>query len=154
MKYSEKVDGFQICSPSYFPGCEPKLDPLQYDIVKWEMCAPFEAYDMMTGKKKICTEYCYVVGVLEWDCHEPAMDFRSIGTRWLECNPTKDAIEMINKFVKSKTSELDELNEVLLEQRSWINLSEEQACPYCGKTHTALTYKFCPYCGRRVFRRW
>lgn len=151
MNYTERVDGFQITDPSFLPGHEPKVPSLQYDIVKWEQDEPFEAYDMNTGEKKICTEYCYVVAVLKWDCKEPAMDFRSIGMRWFEANPTPAAIEMVNKFVEEKSRELDEINDELIKQRTWRGSSDYSVCPYCGKQNSGLSYKFCPHCGRRVF---
>ncbi len=151
MYYTERVDGFQICSPSYLPKREPKVEPLQYDVVKWETCKPFDAYDMVTGEKHTRTEYCYVVGVLKWDCQEPAMDFQSVGMRWLECNPTPAAIEMVNRFAAVKGAELDEINDTLIRQRSWKGSSDYAVCPYCGEGNSGLSYKFCPHCGRRVY---
>lgn len=154
MEYTPRVDGFQIRDPSYLPGWEPKTVNPVYDIVKWQTHdKPFRAVNMRTGKEEEYTESCYVVAQLEWDAHEPWFDFRSIGTRWLECNPTRKAIKMIRDFIEHKSKELDENNDEIMKQQSWEAYADYEVCPFCRSEHVGQT-KFCPRCGRRVYSRW
>ena len=155
MKYTDRVDSFQIADPSYLPGWNPKVSDLHYDIVKWETHKePIEGVDFKTGKTKKVYESCYVVAVLKWNCSECAFEFESVGTRWLDCNPTQAAIDMIKQFVSDKEKELSKINDDLMRQRTWLGASDDVLCPYCGEENSGLTYKFCPHCGRRVYAVW
>jgi len=111
MNYTERIDGFQICDPTYL-GPPPKDAPLQYDVVKWEQHAPIEALEWKTGKRIMMTESCYVVGWLKWDSHEGSFDFYSCGLRWLEARPTDAVIDMVLKFAEERT-------EKILEAERW-----------------------------------
>jgi len=106
MNYTDRVEGFQICDPTYI-GLPPKGTPPQYDIVKWEQHSPIEAVDWETRKKKTITESCYVVGWLKWDSREGAFDFCSCGMRWLESAPSKAVVDMVLKFAEEKAKELE-----------------------------------------------
>lgn len=153
MKYTERIDGFQICDPSYWPGMEPKTILPIFDIVKWEQHDPIEVIDMKTGEKKMSTENCYVVARLVWDSNEPWFDFKSIGTRWLECKPTEAVIDMIMDFANKKASELGDINEEIKKNQSWEDYADYSVCPFCRKP-TIGNYKFCPNCSRRVYSRY
>ena len=61
MNYTDRVEGFQICDPTYI-GLPPKGTPPQYDIVKWEQHSPIEAVDWET-RKKTCI---YKLGVMAY----------------------------------------------------------------------------------------
>lgn len=152
MQYTERIDGFQIRDPTYFPGFEPKAMLPNFDIVKWEQHDPYEVIDMKTGKKQMSTENCYSVATLVWDTHEPGFDFRSVGMRWLESNPTPAVLQMIQDFVESKTQELDPCNDDIIRLQSWQSYGDQYLCPFCQKKVESPS-KFCPSCGRRVFSR-
>ena len=112
-EYTERVEGYQIRDVSYF-GTAPADAPIRFDIVKWvQEKEPREILSMWTDEKgrwhsgkKISTEYCYSVGTLEWNSHEPCFEFESVGLRWLEENPSQRVIDMIIKFCKEKEKEI------------------------------------------------
>lgn len=111
MDYTERVDGYQIRDVCYI-GLPPKDTPQRYDIVKWVKANhPYEAYDLITGKRKKIEEYCYSIGTLEWNAKEPCFEFSSVGLRWLEENPPKKIIDMILDFVERKGKELESGND-------------------------------------------
>lgn len=151
MNYTEKVDGFQIVDVSYFPGFEPKYETPRFDVVKWYQHEPIDAVDLTTGQKKTSTESCFVVARLVWDAHEPGFDFESIGTRWLECKPTRKVIKMIQDFVREYDAKLSEQNDEIIKRQRWITCADYCLCPSCGRQSGSPT-RFCPYCGRRVFQ--
>ena len=151
MNYTDRIDGFQICDPSYVPGFEPKCTTPVYDIVKWYTHEPLEVYDMLTREKKTVTESCYVVARLGYDTHEPCFDFESIGLRWLEAHPTQAIIDAITEFAEKKADEID--SQTLMEKQSWEVYADYCVCPFC-RTQSSAATKFCPSCGRRVFRRY
>lgn len=105
----DHADGFQIMDVTYF-GKPPADTPIEYDIVKWEQCEPFEAYSLRDGKRHTYTEHCYSVGRLEWNDREPCFEFSSIGLRWLEANPPQEVVDMILKFAEEKAKELTDLD--------------------------------------------
>lgn len=108
---------------------------------------------MKTGEKKTITESCYTVGWLTWDPKEESFDFESCGTRWLEADPTPEAVKMILDFVRMKTKVLSVGNDGLIQDLMWIPLNRRRdafACPCCD----AVVWKqarYCPDCGRRIY---
>ena len=60
-----------------------------------------------TGKEKTIDQYCYSVGRLEWDEKEEGFNFKSIGLRWLESNPSTKVIKMILGFCEMMTPILE-----------------------------------------------
>lgn len=108
-EYTPIVEGFQIRDITYL-FCENKYpeNPKKFDIVKWVDCEPFETINGRTGEKEIINKYCYSVGTLDWDEHEPCFEFQSIGLRWLEANPSNKVINMILGFCKMMESVLNE----------------------------------------------
>lgn len=112
MNYTERVDGFQITDVSYF-GKPPKDAPIQFDIVKWVQTEPEEVMCYWTNEhggiecgRKVQTEYCFSVGTLEWNAREPGFEFRSVGMRWLEEEPTEAVRQMILRFCEEKEKEI------------------------------------------------
>ncbi|MBP5710003.1 MAG: hypothetical protein J6W84_03395 [Bacteroidales bacterium] len=105
MYYTERIDGFQICDPTYL-GDPPEGLPPTFDVVKWVQTEPQEVVNMRTGKKEISTEYCYVVAWLKWNAKEPCFEFQSCGLRWLGANPTQRVIDAILDFAERKEGEL------------------------------------------------
>ena len=115
MNYTPRVCGYQIKDVTYV-GLPPKGTPPRFDIVKWNQ---YDAPKLVHCFEKSSdgswadlgmqerTEYCFVVGVLEWNAHEPCFEFRSIGTRWLEENPPQEVVEMVLRFAKEKGKELE-----------------------------------------------
>lgn len=108
-EYTPIVDGFQIRDINYITALDiyPE-NPKRFDIVKWEECEPHTAIDGETGEERQITKYCYSVGCLEWNPKEPDFEFKSIGLRWLESNPTKRVIKMILGFCDMMESILNE----------------------------------------------
>ena len=106
-EYTPIVDGFQIRDIVYL-GCDSdhKIEN-NFDIVKWVKCDPHNVIDAKTGKEKIIDQYCYSVGRLEWNEKEESFNFKSIGLRWLESNPSTKVIKMILAFCKMMTSILE-----------------------------------------------
>lgn len=105
--YTERIDGFQICDPTYL-GDPPKDRPPMFSIVKWYQTEPQEVIDMRTGMLVTITEHCCVVARLEWNKRERCFDFKSVGLRWLRANPSQVVIDMILDFAKKKEAELCE----------------------------------------------
>ena len=110
MFYTERVDGFQITDVTYI-GLPPPNTPPTFSIVKWFRHEPpltgVTVYkDGQVLKNQTIDETSYVVAELVWNRHEHDFDFRSIGTRWLEENPTEDVVKMILDFAKKKDKEL------------------------------------------------
>lgn len=102
-EYTPIVDGFQIRDIIYIgleSDSQNKNNPTSFDIVKWEECEPHEVIDEITNKKKVITKFCYSVGYLEWDEKESCFEFKSVGLRWLEANPTERVIKMTLMFCK------------------------------------------------------
>ena len=91
MNYTGRIDGFQIRDVTYI-GLPPKSTPPQYDIVKFSI----DKKDGLPG-----------FGDLVWDSKEPCFDFKSVGLRWLEANPTQAVIDMVLKFAEEKEMELE-----------------------------------------------
>lgn len=113
-EYTERVEGYQIRDVVYF-GLPPRDAPPRYDIVKWIQHEPktvtaiYNEDGHWTCREELRTEYCYSVGTLEWNAHEPQFEFSSIGLRWLEERPPDAVIDMIMRFCEEKEKEL--LNE-------------------------------------------
>lgn len=105
-EYTDRIDGFQIRDVTYW-GTPPADAPLRYDIVKWVQTEPRDVYSIEKRKYIRSTEYCYSVANLEYNPHEPCFEFRSIGMRWLECNPTQKVIDAILAFVEKREKELE-----------------------------------------------
>lgn len=103
--YTPRVCGFQIRDVVYL-GRPPKDAPIKYDIVKWKQCEPHEVISLETGEPRIMSEFCYSVGTLEWNAHEPCFEFRSIGLRWLEEDVPGEVIDMILDFCEKKAAEM------------------------------------------------
>lgn len=102
-EYTPIVDGFQIRDIVYIgtePFAESESSLQEFDIIKWEECEPHEIIDEITNKRKVITKFCYSVGFLEWDKKESCFEFKSVGLRWLEANPTERVIKMILMFCK------------------------------------------------------
>lgn len=112
-EFPPAIDGISIGRVSYIPGCEPAnaAEERRFAVSKTVPCEPHEAYDMRTKEKKIYTTNTYVLGFLEWDNHEEAFDFKSVGTRWLEAAPSKEVCDMILAFCKQKSDEYWEEDE-------------------------------------------
>ena len=103
-EYTPIVDGFQIRDIVYLglgSDCSYETEK-DFDIVKWEKCDPYNVIDGKTGKEKTIDQYCYSVGNLEWDEKEEGFNFKSIGLRWLESNPSERVIKMILGFCSIK----------------------------------------------------
>ena len=110
-EYTPIVDGFQIRDIIYIglePDSQNKNNPTSFDIVKWKECEPHTAIDGETGEEKQITKCCYSVGHLEWNNKEPCFEFKSIGLRWLESNPSERVIKMILGFCSMMESILNE----------------------------------------------
>ena len=112
LNYTDRIEGFQIRDVSYL-GEPPKDAPIEFDIVKWikldepELCTSLENVNgKWVTEQKWHDEYCYSVGRLVWDSHEEWFKFESVGTRWLEENPSMDVITMILRFCNEKRNEL------------------------------------------------
>lgn len=103
--YTPRVCGFQIRDVVYL-GRPPKNEPIKYDIVKWVQCEPHEVISLETGEPRIMSEFCYTVGTLEWNAHEPRFEFRSIGLRWLEADVPGEVVDMILGFCEKKAAEM------------------------------------------------
>ena len=108
-EYTPIVDGFQIRDITYIGldsdcSCGAEKD---FDIVKWVECDPQKVIDAKTGKEKTIDKYCYSVGNLEWDEKEEGFNFKSIGLRWLESNPSTKVIKMILGFCEMMTPILE-----------------------------------------------
>ena len=112
--YTDRVDGFQIRDVCYL--CDqPSNTPPRFDVVKW---IPEKEPRFVTALErdengkwyavdKWSEEHCYSVATLEWNAHEPWFEFHSVGTRWLEENPTDAVVKMILDFCNEKAKELD-----------------------------------------------
>lgn len=101
-EYTPIVDGFQIrdiVHIGFDSDCSYDAEK-DFDIVKWVKCDPYNVIDAKTGKEKTIDQYCYSVGRLEWDEKESCFEFKSIGLRWLESNPTERVIKMTLMFCK------------------------------------------------------
>ena len=112
MYYTDRVYGYQIADPTYI-GYPPKDTPPMFDIIRWVKTDPHEVNEAYRDKdgewkfhKKISTEFCYVVGMVIWDSHEGDFKFESVGLRWLEENPPKQAVDMILKFCEENGKEM------------------------------------------------
>ena len=104
-EYTERYKGFQIRDVTYL-GDPPTNIPPTFDVVKWESDTPIEAIDIVDGKRKTFTEYCYSVGHLVYDPKEPCFEFKSCGLRWLEAKPDEDVMNWILKWCEYKLQEL------------------------------------------------
>lgn len=107
-EYTPIVEDIQIRDINYL-SCLDKYpeNPTRFDIVKWVNCEPFETIDGRSGIEKTIDKYCYSIGTLEWNKHEPCFEFKSIGLRWLEAKPSNKVINMILGFCKMMESVLD-----------------------------------------------
>ena len=108
-EYTPIVDGFQIRDIVYLglgSDCSYETEK-DFDIVKWVKCDPYNIIDAKTGKEKTIDQYCYSVGRLEWDEKEESFNFKSIGLRWLESNPSTKVIKMILGFCEMMISILE-----------------------------------------------
>ena len=105
-EYTERYKGFQIRDVTYL-GEPPTNIPPTFDVVKWESDTPIEAIDIVDGKSKTFTEYCYSVGNLIYNPKEPCFEFKSCGLRWLEEKPDEDVMNWILKWCEYKLQELD-----------------------------------------------
>lgn len=112
-EYTDRVDGFQIRDIAYFG--KPPIDaPIRFDIVKWvqeekpHIGTVYRSTDSgdWIAKEEIITEYCYSVGMLEWNSHEPCFEFKSVGLRWLEAKPSNAVVDMILDFCNQKEKEI------------------------------------------------
>lgn len=104
-EYTERYKGFQIRDVTYL-GEPPTNIPPTFDVVKWESDTPIEAIDIVDGKSKTFTEYCYSVGNLIYNPKEPCFEFKSCGLRWLEAKPDEDVMNWILKWCEYKLQEL------------------------------------------------
>ena len=109
MIYTERVDGFQIRDITYV-GAPPKHAAPQFDVVRWwkepkphvgTVCSYVNG--RIEAHEGVVVEYCYSVGTLTWDTQMEEFEFHSVGTRWLQENPSEEVIQMILDFVKEKT---------------------------------------------------
>lgn len=107
--YTDKVEDYQIWDVVYF-GKPPKDAPIQFDIVKWYKTEPREVIyvdmDEKICEKRMSDEYCFSVGRVVWNAHEPCFEFESVGLRWLEEKPSEKVIDMILKFCAEKEREI------------------------------------------------
>ena len=112
--FTDRVDGFQIRDTVYL--CDPPpTTPPRFDVVKWvqekepRLVTALERDE--NGKwyavDKWSEEYCFSVATITWNAHESWFDFESVGTRWLEENPTDAVVKMILDFCNEKAKELD-----------------------------------------------
>lgn len=109
-EYTERIDGFQIRDVAYW-GLPPVDAPIRFDIVKWEQTEPRDVYSVEKRKYIKSTEYCYSVGWLEYNEHEPCFEFHSVGLRWLECKPTQKVIDAILAFAEAQEKAIEERRE-------------------------------------------
>ena len=110
-EYTPIIDGFQIrdiVTLSNFASNTYPENPTRFDIVKWVECEPYKAIDLKTGEEVVKTKHCYSVGTLEWDKEEPCFEFKSIGLRWLEENPSEKIVKMILGFCKMMENVFEE----------------------------------------------
>lgn len=107
--YTERLEGYQITDVTYF-GPPPKDVPIQFDVVKWMQTEPHEViyidFDENICEKRMSSEYCYSVGRLVWNAHEPCFRFESVGLRWLEEKPSEKVIDMLLQFCAEKEREI------------------------------------------------
>ena len=100
MDYTKRVDDIQIRDVTYLPGFKPTHAPIEYDIVKWEQ----RKHPMMTmredGQLQWQTDYCYSLAHLVWDEREEEFKLVSIGMRFVDACPSKEACTMISKFAE------------------------------------------------------
>lgn len=119
MKYTERVENYQICDPTfiddiYSDDFEVKTDrPLQFDVVKWyKLDKPREMlcfdHATKTFKPQMVEECCYVVATLQWDEFNDDFELHSIGMRFVEEKPSADVMQMILDFCDKKFKELTE----------------------------------------------
>lgn len=118
-EYTERVDGFQIRDVSYF-GKPPADAPICFDVVKWYpekkphigTVVHITEGGEWTTQEEMIAEYCYSVGFLEWNSHEPCFQFRSVGLRWFEEKPSDAVIDMILNFCAEKEKEIEGMEEL------------------------------------------
>ena len=94
MEYTGRYKGWQIRDVSYV-GDPPEDAPIEFALVKWFKSENDER------------EYCYVVGELVYDEHEPCFDFNGIGLRIFEEQITPDVCDWVQKWCQYKLAELD-----------------------------------------------
>lgn len=82
-----------------FLGSDVDVFPNKIHIVKWVTSEPFEAFSVEKGKYVSVTSYCYVIGSLEWNDHEPCWEFSSCGTRFL-IDGTEELMRWIYDFTE------------------------------------------------------
>ena len=99
MKYTERVDGFQIADVSWLVPPE-NSHPLRFDVIKWYEHKPEEQTNLYTGEKRTVTENCYSVGTIGYNRKEHYFEFKSVGMRWIAAHPTKKAENMVIDFVE------------------------------------------------------
>lgn len=58
MNYTDIIDGYQIRDVTFI-GLPPKDTSPRYDIVKHVDCEPYEAINLVTGKRQTYTHYVY-----------------------------------------------------------------------------------------------
>lgn len=109
---SMRMNEFGFKKVSYFGQPDKDVFPNKIDIVKWVETEPRKVFSLNEGKYIMSTQYCYVIAQLEWDSHEGAWDFKSIGTRYLE-----DGNDELSKWIldfceKYYVDEYEELAEV------------------------------------------
>ena len=103
-----KFKDFEIRPASFLDG---HRDLKKWDVVKWVKTEPRPVIDGRTGEKKMSSEYCYSVALIEWDDHEPGWEMRSVGTRFLE-----DYEEGLCEFIL-KWIELTDLTRRFMDER-------------------------------------
>ena len=117
MNYTERVENYQICDPTYLEDLhsndfEAKSDrALEFDVVKWyKLDKPTEMLSFnratKTFKPEMIEECCYVVATLQWDESEDDFELHSIGMRFVEEKPSADVMQMILDFCNKKSKEL------------------------------------------------
>lgn len=92
-----KFKDFEIRPTAYLDG---HTEPDDYQVVKWYRTdKPIEVIDGETGEKKMQDTFCYAVAKIWYDKKEPCWEFKSYGTRFLECCE-KGLCEYILKFIE------------------------------------------------------
>lgn len=108
---SMRMNEFGFSRVSFW-GSDKDVFPNRIHVVKWANCDPFEAYSFDKKEYVKVNCYCYVIGSLEWNSHEPCWEFKSIGTRYLE-----DGTEELNKWILDFCNKYEVVDGELVERK-------------------------------------
>lgn len=106
-----RMNEFGIRNITYISGDKDDY-PNRFEIVKWEKHKPYKVFSLDVNDYVVSRESCYVIGYIEWNPKEPCWEFKSCGTRYLECS-TPELNEWILKFCNKYEVADNELIEVI-----------------------------------------